>query len=744
MVDNWTEANQRYLIAALAPVKYMLERHLAHLQAASITEDEEQEQETRWQAMQQALTAATKAMPAPANLLRLCETFQLSPFERDVLLLCSGMELEGPFATLCTAIQHHTSQASDKNVSTVSPTFSLALAAFPHAHWDALTPAAPLRCWHLLETGNGTMLTLSPLHIDEYILHYLVGATYTDTHLAHLLNEVAPANVDQLVPTQRTLAEKIVTLWQGGRGEPAYRHDQSTYGRDQSVPTGYGASRHINNGEQPVIQLCGEDVTGKQAIVAAACDALGLQLRLMHVTMLPTMPTELASIIRLWEREALLNNEALVLDCTAFAATDSVRASALRQVLQQVHTPLIVTSRERFALPALTRPMLTLDVAKPNSSEQRSLWRNNLKPFELNGQVDQLVAQFHLSASAIHNMTDTVLASLPDTYTHANHTHGTHEGCHYIYEGEPAPEAHDIHVVTPLVGAMPTSDTLATSLWDACRAQARPQLDELAQRIDPQADWHTLVLPEVQLRMLHEIVAQVRQRTKVYENWNFRPGGLRGLGIGALFAGPSGTGKTLAAEVMAHALRLDLYRIDLSSVVSKYIGETEKNLRRVFDAAEEGGVVLLFDEADALFGKRSEVKDSHDRYANIEVSYLLQRMEEYRGLAILTTNFKNALDVAFMRRLRFVVQFPFPDVTQRAEIWRRIFPASLPTENLDMQKLARLNVAGGNIRNIALNAAFLAADANEPVRMKHLLRAAGTEYAKIEKPLTTAEIGGWE
>src|SRR5579863_2496654 len=158
----------------------------------------------------------------------------------------------------------------------------------------------------------------------------------------------------------------------------------------------------------------------------------------------------------------------------------------------------------------------------------------------------------------------------------------------------------------------------------------------------------------------------------VYETWGFAAGGTRGLGISALFAGASGTGKTLAAEVLAHELRLDLYRIDLSSVVSKYIGETEKNLRHVFDAAEEGGAILLFDVADALFGKRSEVKDSHDRYANIEVSYLLQHMEVYRGLAILTTNQKSALDTAFLRRLRFIVQFPFPDARERAEIWRRV------------------------------------------------------------------------
>ena len=175
------------------------------------------------------------------------------------------------------------------------------------------------------------------------------------------------------------------------------------------------------------------------------------------------------------------------------------------------------------------------------------------------------------------------------------------------------------------------------------------------------AVWDDLVLPEAQKRLLREIAAHVRQRLKVYETWGFGHRSSRGLGISALFAGPSGTGKTMAAEVLANELRLDLYRIDLSQVVSKYIGETEKNLRRVFDAAEDGGAILLFDEADALFGKRSEVKDSHDRYANIEVSYLLQRMEAYRGLAILTTNMKDALDTAFLRRIRFVVQFPFPE-----------------------------------------------------------------------------------
>jgi SpoVK/Ycf46/Vps4 family AAA+-type ATPase len=178
-------------------------------------------------------------------------------------------------------------------------------------------------------------------------------------------------------------------------------------------------------------------------------------------------------------------------------------------------------------------------------------------------------------------------------------------------------------------------------------------------------------------------------------------------------------------------------------VVNKYIGETEKNLKRIFDAAEAGGAILLFDEADALFGKRSDVKDSHDRYSNIEVSYLLQRMEAYRGLAILTTNLKSALDKAFLRRLRFVVQFPYPDAALRAEIWRRVFPKYTPTENLDVDKLARLNVAGGNIHNIALGAAFLAAHDKQAVQMEHLAAAARAEHSKLERVLSNNEIGKW-
>ena len=374
---------------------------------------------------------------------------------------------------------------------------------------------------------------------------------------------------------------------------------------------------------------------------------------------------------------------------------------AATRLLERVNGPLFLSTRERWR--PMRRATFTLDIGKPTGEEQQAMWRALLghEVASLNGHIQELVSQFNLSTTAIRSSAQEALAS----------------------------------------GV--SGKALAKELWNASRAQARPRLADLAQRIEPLATWDDLVLPESERGLLREIAAHVAYKATVYETWGFGAVSNRGLGISALFAGASGTGKTMAAEVLANTLRLDLYRIDLSSVISKYIGETEKNLRRVFDAAEDGGAILFFDEADALFGKRSEVKDSHDRYANIEINYLLQRMESYRGLAVLATNMKGALDPAFLRRIRFVVNFPFPDTKQRAEIWQRVFPPNTPIEGLDIAKLARLNVTGGSIRNIALNAAFLAAATGEPVRMVHLLRAAHSEFAKLEKPLNEAEIGGW-
>ncbi|MBC1224629.1 ATP-binding protein [Nostoc sp. UCD121] len=650
---NWDEANYRYLSAALAVVRGILENHTAKEQNQSVEKNQKDLQE------------AAAAMPAPSGLERVCKIFSLSSFERDLLLLCAGMELNGDFAKLC-AITHGDLQRA-------YPTLSLALSALPNVHWDAIAPNAPLRHWRLIQIGDGHALTLSPVRIDERILHYLTGIQYLDERLAGIIEPLP--EVSDLVPSHQDLAERVAAVW-------------SQAGKIHSLP---------------VVQLCSSETTSKRSIAATICQLQGLSLWVMPAQLIPLVPSELDNLIRLWTRETILSKCALLIDCNELDNNDMARLNAIARFIERTKGFLIVTSRERIGLGQ--RLVVNFDVHQPTSKEQGTVWQDALGSMasQMNGQVKTLVDQFNLSAATIRAACAEAAGQL----------------------------------------AQKPDNDITSILWDACRVQARPRLDELAQRIEPSGDWEDLVLPEAQKQVLREIAAHVRQRSTVYNNWGFGGKSARGLGISALFAGASGTGKTLGAEVLAHKLRLDLYRIDLSSVVSKYIGETEKNLRRVFDAAEQGGVILLFDEADALFGKRSEVKDARDRYANIEVSYLLQRMESYPGLAVLTTNLKSAIDTAFLRRIRFVVQFPFPDTTQRAEIWRRVFPADTPTADLDALQLARLNVAGGNIRNIALNAAFLAADAGEAVQMKHLLRAAQTEYSKLEKPLTDAEVGGW-
>lgn len=280
------------------------------------------------------------------------------------------------------------------------------------------------------------------------------------------------------------------------------------------------------------------------------------------------------------------------------------------------------------------------------------------------------------------------------------------------------------------------------SASEACRALTHAGMAGLGERIDAQVGWDELVLPPEQTTQLHDLALHAAARVVVGEAWGFAQRNGRGNGIAALFSGPPGTGKTLAARIVANAIGHDLYRVDLSRVVSKYVGETEKNLARVFDAADAGGAVLLFDEADALFGKRSEVKDSHDRYANLEIAYLLQRVEAFNGLAILTSNLDQALDAAFLRRLAFVVRFPFPGEAARRDIWSRAFPAAAPVASLDIDRLARMPLAGGHISGIAWSAACRAAHAGSEVQIEHVIAAARAECAKLEKPWQESWLRG--
>jgi hypothetical protein len=452
----------------------------------------------------------------------------------------------------------------------------------------------------------------------------------------------------------------------------------------------------INARDYPLLQLCGNDNHAKIEITQWLCDRLGFSRHHLPASILPTLPSELYQLHHRWTREAILSNSALLIEGDLSPQSD--RQNALEHFIDNLKTPAIFSSQQRQHFP--NSSTITFEVTALPHAEKRDLWQLHLgeKVTRLNGHLEPLVAQFNVSDRTIH------------------------AACASMQSKE---------------------EDLGEHLWNFCRQQARPRLEHLAQRIDSTATWEDLILPEKEKGILRDLAVQVKRRAKVYEQWGFAGKSQRGLGIAALFAGASGTGKTMAAEVLAKEFNLDLYRIDLSAVTSKYIGETEKNLAQIFDAAEAGGVVLLFDEADALFGKRTSVKDSRDRHANLEVSYLLQRMEAYQGLAILTTNLKDSLDQAFLRRLRFIVNFPFPKADARSKIWQGVFPDQAPTRDLDFAKLGRLDVTGGNIRAIALNAAFIAADTDQPIVMEHLLQAAKAEYLKIGRSLTNSEVKDW-
>ena len=660
--------HRQALMTALMPIRQSLHRHVQQIQANKNPNEA------------QAPDAIATPTSIPDNnghhqsaLDFICQTFQLSSFERDILLLCAGVELDATMRQLCAQAEPEYKHGS--------PTFNLAGQVLEQPHWDAFVPASPLRRWRLIEVGASRLLMTAPLRIDERVLHALLGVSYTDERL---MSMIKPVEVSQVaVASHQGHVQTIVASWW------------------KTLP------QH----SQPVLQLCGTEQDSKRAIASAACQQLGLSLYALSSNALPPNTSDLYQFLSLWEREAQLNHSALLLEWDDTHELDAARENAIALLIESVASPLLISCRSRRSLPQ--RSVITLDIHTPTSVEQRHLWHSALSPQvnSLNGYVDQLVSQFNLSPSAIASAGVQVNG--------------------YEALSKQTAEAEAERDVRQLI-------------WQACRIQSRPELDDLAQRIESKEGWQDLVLPEQQKQTLQEIAAHVQQRAQVYENWGFAGRSNRGLGISALSSGGSGTGKTMAAGAIAQTLQLDLYRIDLSSVVSKYIGETEKNLRRVFDAAEKGGVILLFDEADALFGKRSDVKDSHDRYANMEVSYLLQRMEAYRGLAILTTNLKEAVDPAFLRRIRFVVRFPFPEYCDRITIWQRIFPTQTPTDNLDFKKLAKLNLAGGNIRNIALNATFLAAGQRcSAVTMEHLLQATQSEYLKLERQLTEAEIRGW-
>jgi ATPase family associated with various cellular activities (AAA) len=457
----------------------------------------------------------------------------------------------------------------------------------------------------------------------------------------------------------------------------------------------------VSNDFDFVVQIAGAETELRLHIANAIAGQTGQNLFKLNVARLEFLSIEDLAIR--WNRFARLQDAVLLIDVGDFGVGETTekdpKLQAARSVIELLEGKIFVTSRVALAW---GRETVTFEVKRPTTLEQRELWRAKFDLDRLSdSEVIDLTSQFDFTSAQIERVaSDSVTAD---------------------------------------------AGQLSQTLWKSSLALLRPALEGLTQRIEPaeRADWSQLILPERELNTLKRLVAHVKQRQHVYENWGWKQDSSRGFGIGALFGGSSGTGKTFSAEIIAKELGVDLQRIDLPSIVSKYIGESEKLLSKLFDAAEYGGCILLFDEADAIFGKRSEVKDANDRYANLEVSYLLQRMEAFRGLVILTTNQESNMDSAFMRRLRFVVQYPTPDVEARIRLWKTIFPIDTPVENLDYASLAKLEVSGGNIRSIALNAAFNAASDNHAVTMRHLLDSALEEIRKLKRLPRAGELDHW-
>ena len=452
---------------------------------------------------------------------------------------------------------------------------------------------------------------------------------------------------------------------------------------------------------------------GRKTLATALCRQLGIPLAIVDLRQVLQQPNFEDAIRRIF-REAVLQPVAVYVEhFDLLLAEDEGAISRRRQLISNVEefSCLTFLGTEKAWEPAgLLREHVYIDIALPAPDMQgrAGLWAvlaGNREAFAADISWDELAVKFRLTPG---QMSDALIVA---------HNRARFRGS---------------------VDEIVTSD----DLYIGCRTQSNQKLSSSARRLIPRHSWTDIILPPKELTQLREVCAQLKYRQKVYGDWGFGAKVSVSRGLCVFFYGPSGTGKTTAVEILADELQLEAYKIDLSTVVSKYIGETEKNLSAIFREAETSNAILFFDEADALFGKRSEVKDAHDRYANIEINYLLQRIEEFDGLVILATNLRKNIDEAFFRRMQFAIEFPFPDETDRYQIWKQHFPVAAPVaDDIDFNFLAsRLNITGGNIKNIVINAAFLAAENSGVINMKHLMRAARREYEKIGRMCTAAEF----
>lgn len=635
-----------------------------------------------------ARTARSLREDVTLRLAELARVFGLTAFDQDVVMLCLAPELDRGYERLYAYLHDDVTRSrpsADLALNLFCPDLAAKVAARAR-----LTPAAPLLRHHLVELrdepGQRPASWLgSSLRLEPRVTSYLLETDAADDALApFVLPSVA---ADPALPD--AFRQRLVTLAAAAGPDPFVLYFQG----------GYGA--------------------GKRSAATACCHALDRPLLIVSGKRLAAVPAgDFATLVRLIGREARLRG-ALVYweDVDALLASeDDHRLADLLGALDAWPSPVFLSGSVTWEPGGAWRDVtfLRIPFPPPGLDERLRTWRHALAD-DLDGldgldglglaELAELAGKFRLSGGQIRDAAATArnlaLSRAP---------------------AEPRVTAGD--------------------LYAACRLHSNRKLAELAVQITPHYTWDDIVLPADQLAQLREIHDQVRHRNLVYDTWGFDGKLAMGKGLSILFAGPPGTGKTMAADVIARALGLNLYKIDVSAVVSKYIGETEKNLSRIFAEAITSNAILFFDEADALFGKRTQVRDAHDRYANVEVSYLLQKMEEYDGVVVLATNLRKNMDEAFVRRLHATVEFPVPGVADRRRIWAQIWPATTPRDaGLDLDFLAeRIEVAGGSIRNIALAGAFLAAADGGVVTMAHLLHATRREYQKMGKVLTAGDL----
>jgi SpoVK/Ycf46/Vps4 family AAA+-type ATPase len=629
------------------------------------------------------------ALPYTAQL------FHLSRFEEKCLLLCLAPELSRKYEKIYAYLQD--------DVTRKRPTMDLLLKLYcqgPDENLRArtvLTPQSHLFKYRLCEISDafhdgGLPLLSRPLKVDDRVVSFLLGLAHIDTRLDPFATLVAPQ-----------------TNW------TECAADEETYSRTLSF-----VQKHLREASSErrnlILHFYGPEGAGRQALAEAIAGEIGLTLIVADVERMLSQPGSFAEGMWLLGREVLLQPGALLLeniDCL-FAEPEKHKfhLKSLLEAVSVFSRLTFITSTRAWQAPRKTRRLcfVSVELKLPDINIAKRIWEKQLKACERiasDVKPEALASRFRFAPSVVRD----ALLNAEDAGSWKS------------------PE--DRRITT-------------ADLFAACRVQASLKLGSLARKIEPKYTWPEIILPDDQLNQLRELCNQAKCRHIVYGDWGFDRKLSAGKGLTALFSGPPGTGKTMAAEVIANDLQLDLYKIDLSQVVSKYIGETEKNLHKIFQEAQTSTAILFFDEADALFGKRSEVKDAHDRYANIEVAYLLQKMEEYEGIAILATNLRGQLDEAFVRRMHFIVEFPFPDEEYRRRIWEVTFPREAPLgSDVSFSVLARaVKLAGGNIKNIGLAAAFYAAANGRVISMSNLIQATSREYQKLGRTWNELEQDG--